>query len=146
MGMGGGARYARMRYNLHAIVSSSRLGGNPYVHPSFWLFFGYYRQITVPETDPEVSREGPWLGPDIRRDLIPLEQVPQWKRNDVGSAFLRNVCHIKMKPPDFGRWFDGCFQTCLWLGTATPSLSSQMKGYNRKGKGQPKGKGKCNWR
>ena len=27
-----------------------------------------------------------------------------------------------MKKPDLERrWFDGCFQTVLWLGTATPS-------------------------
>jgi len=124
--------------------------GESFVHPSFWLFFGYYRRITVPANDPEVSDESgqglaggvPWLGNDMWRDLLPLEQVPQWKRNDVGSAFLRNVGHIKMKPPDFGRWFEGCFQTCLWLGTSTPSVSSQMRGNNRKNKGQPKGKGK----
>ena len=112
--------------------------GESFVHPSFWLFFGYYRQITVPATVTEIS-DTLWLGLDIWEDMLRLEDMPQWERNDVGSAFVANVGHIKMKPPDWNRWFNGCFQTCLWLGTATPSRSSQMKDRG-KGKGKPKGK------
>ena len=55
-----------------------------------------------------------------------------------------------MKQPDWARWFNGCYQTFVWLGTSIPSQSSQekqlapdkFKGYgNCQGKGQGKGKG-----
>ena len=47
-----------------------------------------------------------------------------------------------MNPPDWDRWFDGCFQTCVWIGTATPSRSSQNRQAIMKGKGKGKGTGK----
>jgi hypothetical protein len=81
--------------------------------------------------------------------------MPMWERNDFGSAFVQNLGHIKMKAPDWKRWFDGCFQTCLWLGTATPSKKSQAKAtplavrlrlrqkdWQSLSKGATKGKGK----
>jgi len=116
----------------------SRGAQHSWAHPSFFLFFGFYRAITVPEDVTEVS-DTLNLGVDIWEDMLRLKDMPEWQRNDQGSAFVQNLGHVKMKPPDWKRWFDGCFQTCLWLGTATPSRKSQEKG---KGKGKCKGKGK----
>ena len=47
-----------------------------------------------------------------------------------------------MNPVDWDWWFDGCFQTCVWIGTATPSRSSQNRQAIMKGKGKGKGTGK----
>ncbi len=114
--------------------------GKYLVHPSFWLFFGYYRRIAVPENVTAVA-DTLCLGLDLWEEFIRLEDMPYRKRNDVGSGFLQNVGSIRMKPIDWNRWFNGCFQTCIWLGTSTPSRSSQAKA-RAKAKGKPKGKGK----
>jgi hypothetical protein len=92
----------------------------------------------VPEDAAEVS-DAVWLGDDIWGDMLPEEDMPRWQHNDFGSAFVRHHGQIKMKQPDWHRWFTGCFQTCIWLGTATPSKASQEKA---KGKGKGKGKGR----
>ena len=71
------------------------------------------------------------LGDDLWAEMLPLESMPVWDRNDVGSAFLPNLGAIKMMNPAWNKWFDGCFQTCLWLGTAQPSKKSQEKQLDR---------------
>jgi hypothetical protein len=106
-------------------------GRRPRVHPSFWLFYGYYRAITVPETVPVVTENDVCLGSDTWEDMILLEDVPRWECNDYGNVFLQNIGHIKMKAPDWKRWFKGCFQTCIWLGTATSSRASMRKFANK---------------
>ena len=73
-------------------------------------------------------------GDRSRGDMIPLDSIPCWRWNDLGSAFVPNHGNAKMKPVDFERWFPHSFQTCVWLGTATPSHNSQQKA----AKGKPK--------
>ena len=123
------------------LFQAIRSRGESFVHPSFFLFFGFYRAIKVPEDDPQVS-DTLQLGRDIWNDMVRLEDMPQWPRNDEGSAFVRNLGTLKMKAPDWKRWFHGCFQTCLWLGTSTPSSSSQEKQRLEESEGKTKGKHK----
>ena len=102
-----------------------RATNESWAHPTFFLFFAYYRNISVPQHDAEVS-DAVWLGDDIWDDMLRMEAMPCWEANDHGNGLLQNLGHIKMKPQDFSRWCDGCFQTCIWLGTPTPSKKSQQ--------------------
>ena len=65
------------------------------------------------------------LGGDILKDMISEEDCPLWTYNDEGSAFVPNLGDIKMNFADFAKWCSHTFQTCLWLGTSTPSHKSQ---------------------
>jgi hypothetical protein len=130
------------------LYQAIRSRGDVLVHPSFYLFYGFYKAITVPEEPPEIS-DALSLGGDMWRDMVPLKYMPSWQKNDRGSAFVRHLGVIKMKQVDWKRWFDGCFQTVLWLGTSTPSIASQEAQRKRgetkgrgKGKGGKKGQGK----
>ena len=100
------------------MFQSVRSRGEELVFPSFLMFFGYYARITVPEEAIE-SEETDMLGDDIWNEMLRLEDMPAWGRNDQGSAFLQNLGAIIMKKPDWNRWFPCCFQTMVWLGTAT---------------------------
>ena len=132
------------------MFQSIRSRGESWAHPSFFLFFGCYRNIQVPETPDELPDTVP-LGEDIVGELVSLDRMPQWERNDAGSPFVHNIGNIKMRRADWERWFKGCFQTCMWLGTALPGRGSQNKrakrmrdggGKAKGGKGFTKGKGK----
>jgi hypothetical protein len=115
-----------------------------FVHPTFFMFYGFYREISAPE-EPDVVPDSLWLGEDLWAEMIPLKCMPQWPHNDAGSPFVRNFGLIKMKKTDFGKWFDGCFQTCLWLGTATPGRGSRARQADKaNGKGKDWGKDKGN--
>ena len=114
----------------------------PWVHPTWWLFFGLFKKIIVPdEWAPEVA-ESLWLGGDLWHDMLPLSVTPSWDWNAIGSPLLQKLGRITMTPVDWHWWFDGCFQTCLWIGTATPGRGSQKKQAIMKGKGKGKGTGK----
>ena len=114
-----------------AVKPATAVAGR-WLHPSFFLLYGFFRQITVPEEDVAVVPQAVYLG-DIWDDMLPLSKRPQWNFNQQGSAFVHNLGNVKMKAPDWRRWFNYCFQTCLWLGTATPSKASQLKKGNSKG-------------
>ena len=127
------------------------------VHPTWWIFYAYYKKIQTPEFPAEVSENTLNLGQDIWDDMLPWDTTPVWALNHWGSPWIRHIGTIKMKKPDWSKWFDGCFQTVMWLGTATPSHRSQAKQAERakrsgarngkgkgKGKGEGEGKGKCN--
>ena len=114
---------------------------------NYFILFGYYKAITNPH---DIFLEIPhdWsIGQDILDEMIPSQEMPSWDENDVGSVFVPHLGHIKMKDVDFRRWCQGTLQTCLWLGTATPSYSSQIqqgrsRGKQSKGKWKDKGKDK----
>jgi hypothetical protein len=59
--------------------------------------------------------------------MINAAEVPTWDRNDCRSAFAVNLGTIRMVPPNWYKWFNSCFQTCLWLGQSIPSKASQQK-------------------
>jgi hypothetical protein len=105
------------------------------VHPSFYLFYAYYKSIKVPE---EVTEDDGTvqLGDDILADLVPMEDVPSWETNDHGNAFVHNLGVIKMNPLDWKRWFNGCFQTALWLGTSSQGRGAKERQNKGKGKGK----------
>ena len=104
------------------------IGNNQWAHPSWWLFFGYYSGVEAPLKPDNFSESTIELGKDVWDDLMPLDCVPVWERNDYGSAFVHNLGNIKMKTQEpWDRWFHGCFQTVIWLGTATPSKRRQEK-------------------
>ena len=109
-------------------------GWRSLVHPSYFLLFGFYRAIRWP-SEPAVLPEDFPLGDDIWHGMIPVERVPWWDLNEEGSVFVPNHGNVKMKPVDWERWCPHTFQTCVWLGTATPSKSSQRKRGTGKGKG-----------
>ena len=125
---------------LYQVLKSQ---GRNMVHPSHWLFFGYYRSITVPPDSTAVADKEFVLGLDIWNEMLEANETPEWTYSDYGSAFVRNASKIKMQPIDRFKWISGCYQTCVWLGSATPSKSSQTKWLLWKGKGKGgKGKGK----
>jgi len=113
-------------------------------HPSFYLMYGYYKEIKVPENVPIADPQWLLSAGDIVHDMMPLTEAPRWNLNDVGNACVQNVGKITMKPLDWKRWFQGCFQTFFWLGTSTPGRGAQARQRaKRKGKGKSsKGKGK----
>ena len=85
--------------------------------PNYFIFFGYYRTITVP------------AGPDPMPDTVKFAQdlwdevvsdFPHWPKNDEGSPFVPNLGAIKMKRVVWPKWINNVFQTVIWLGTATP--------------------------
>jgi hypothetical protein len=104
-------------------------------HPSYFLLFGLYRAMRWPVSTPTLPDDFE-LGEDIRNDMIPIRHSPGWPHNDEGSTSVPNLGNIKMKEVDWNRWCPHTFQTCLWLGTATPSKKSQEKSKLRsRGKG-----------
>ena len=117
-------------------------------HPSFYLMYGYYKEIKVPENVPIADPQ--WLpsAGDIVHDMMPLTEAPRWNLNDVGNACVQNVGKITMKDLDWKRWFPGCFQTFFWLGTSIQGRGAQarqtakLKGKGKRSKGKGKGKDK----
>jgi hypothetical protein len=113
--------------------------------PNYFLCFGYYRTIRQTHEHSAVLPHGWKFGEDLWYETRPT--LPTWPRNDKGSPFVPNHGAIKMKHVNFDRWVEDVFQTCLWMGTSTPSKSSQEKqrcrsrGSSSKGK-KEKGKGK----
>ena len=92
----------------------------------------------------EAAAVADWLelGDDMWNEMDRVEDVPTWTQNDMGSAFVQNIGHIKMKPPDWRRWFNGCFQTMMWLGTALSSYVVQEKENERRSRKRRKGTSK----
>ena len=104
-------------------------------HPSYFLLFGLYRAMRWPASTPTLPDDFE-LGEDIRNDMILIRHSPEWPRNDQGSTSVPKLGNIKMKEVDWNKWCPQTFQTCLWLGTATPSKKSQEKSKLRsRGKG-----------
>ena len=113
-----------------------------WMHPSFFLLYGCYGRLVVRDPEVAVVPATLDLGDALWEEMLSLSQRPVWSNNDQGSAFVANLGTITMKPPDWTRWFDHCFQTVLWIGSAIPSYSSQQKCIDRsRGKGKGKGKG-----
>ena len=88
-------------------------------------------------------------------EIIKSSDIPQWPRNDVGSAYVPHMGNVKMKPIDYKKMLPHVIQTPLWLGTSCPSyeslkssaeLKSKENSANRshgnKGKEKSKAKGK----
>ena len=117
--------------------------GEPVVHPSYFLFFGFHHRIKIPDPFPYMKRN--WvLGADIMEELIPIQEIPWWGENQRGSAFVPNLGSIVMKKVAWHKWIPNMFQTCLWLGTSTPSYKSQRSQMQKDEAGKGKGKGKKN--
>ena len=140
---------------LHQLlqVYDDRSRGQVYMtHPSYFLLFGKYRSISIPRCSLILPDD--WqLGQDIWHELVRHTFVPSWGANTFGSPLVTELGNVKMKEADLKRWLPHVFQTCLWLGTSTPSKSSQEKtrewqevcrsrGQSSKAKGRGKGKGK----
>ena len=67
------------------------------VHPSWFVLFGYYTDITVPthvDTVPEQVMKA--MGEDIWEDSIPEFDMPTLENNDYGSAFCKQPWHLCM--------------------------------------------------
>ena len=116
------------------VVEPKRLnfGFKTCTHPSFLLLFGYFREMSWPEFPDEIDEEFK-LGQDIIDEMVPLHLVPRWDEISEGSSRVPNLGNIKMKPVDLNRWIQGCFQTCVWMGTSIPSKRSQAKSWKRQG-------------
>ena len=97
----------------------------PRTHPSYMLMLVPYRQISWHH--PAVGEKYFDMGRDVEAELIPVKEVPVWPLNEEGSANVPNLGNIKMKDPDFEKWCTGSFQTCVWIGTSTPSIRLQLK-------------------
>jgi hypothetical protein len=112
----------------------------PVVHPSYFLVFGYHRQIRIPDPFPAVAAQ--WqLGEDIWDEMIQMTELPWWPMNQHGSAFVPNLGKIIMKPVDWKRYCPNMFQTCLWLGTSLQGRGAAERSQRKaKGKGEKVGK------
>jgi hypothetical protein len=110
---------------------------------TYFLFFGYYRRIHV-QQPVSVLPYGWGIGRDVFEDMIPVGELPEWPENDHGSLLVPHLGTIKTKAADFARWTQYVVPTCVWLGTATPSYSSQEKESRSRGKAsKDKGHGKA---
>ena len=115
-------------------------------HPSYFVFFGPYKDMTWPE-EPSRPPEEIVLGEDIEDEMLPVSELPHWAHNKLGSSHLPHLGKIKMKQTDFAKWCRGTFETTLWIGQAAPSKKSQSKNAWRHTQSgnqyrQSKGKGK----
>ena len=110
------------------------------------MCFGYFRSVNM--AMPQELPHGWQIGNDLFDEMIHRDDMPEWPENDMGSAYVPKLGHIKMKEIDFDRWCPFMIQTCLWTGTSTPSKKSQARQMDRsrgksgKNKGHHKGKGK----
>ena len=95
-----------------------------YAHPTYILLYGYSKQKLWHAS---AAVDDFALGQDIQDELIPIQEAPCWPENRHGSTSVPHLGTIKMKKADLEKWVAGSFQTCLWLGTATPSKKSQMR-------------------
>ena len=113
-----------------------------FAHPTYFVLFGYYRSIHWPcHLDCQIPDT--WsLGDDLRDEMLGPQDKPTWPDNGEGSALVPHLGNIKMKKIDFARWCPNVIQTCLWLGTSTPSKKSQNRSRGKQDKGKGKGKGK----
>jgi hypothetical protein len=94
------------------------------LHPSYFLVFGSYKKVNVVDAFATMPPE--WvLGDDIIDEMIPLERLPDWPENVVGSPFVPIMGQIKTKKVDWSRWIRNVYQTCFWIGYSTPSYKSQ---------------------
>ena len=112
-------------------------------HPSFYMMYGCFHRIKIDGPTIAALPKEFDLGADIWKEMIRWEETPRWDKREQGSAFVGPFGTIKMKCPDWKRWFNHCYQTVLWIGTSTPSISSQNRSRGKgKDKGNAKGKGK----
>jgi hypothetical protein len=128
------------------ITFPGRGGGKGFwTHPTYFVCFGFHRGVCMPmpqELPPDWQ-----IGSDLFREMIECVDVPEWTANDMGSAYVPKLGLIKMKKIDFDRWCPFVIQTCLWVGTSTPSLKSQeaqmarSRGKSGQHKGHHKGQG-----
>ena len=78
------------------------------------------------------KRSQPELKPDdFEAHLVSFREMPSWTQNDKGSALVHNLGTLKMKNVCWDRWCPHVHQTCVWMGTSTPSRKPQL---NAKGK------------
>ena len=123
-----------------------RCGNEVWAHPTYFLLFGFFTDTKLPK-DIAAAENGPCLGDDIWADMLRVERMPRWRHNEQGNAYVPNLGRIKMMRVDFEKkWFDGCFQTCLWLGHRMEGrrrADGKGGGKGKGGKGKGKGKGKC---
>ena len=117
-------------------------------HPTFYMFFGFYKKTMVKGDGlPWYPVHKRYLGGDIWADMLPTHSMPRWPHNSIGSPYLEHMGVIKMKPPDFHQWIDGCFQTGpLWIGSSTPGQPSKARKASRRratatGGGKGRGRG-----
>jgi len=120
-------------------------GKASWTHPTYFMCFGFHREVRMPE--PQELPPDWEIGSDLYREMIECGDVPEWTANDMGSAYVPQLGLIKMKQINFQRWCPFVLQTCLWVGTSTPSLKCQAAQIARSGgksgqhKGHHKGQG-----
>ncbi len=120
-------------------------GKASWTHPTYFMCFGFHREVRMPE--PQELPPDWEIGSDLYREMIECGDVPEWTANDMGSAYVPQLGLIKMKQINFERWCPFVLQTCLWVGTSTPSLKCQAAQIARSGgksgqhKGHHKGQG-----
>jgi hypothetical protein len=113
--------------------------------PTYFIFYGTCRKVTIPR-DSVLPSFASWhiecegVPPlDFEEDLVLESQLPSWKH--IEQAGGHHLGQIKMKPVDFLRWCPNVHQTAVWIGTATPSINSQLRQANAEA-ADVKGKGK----
>ena len=105
---------------LYQLVDMSvRPDASFWTHPSFFLFFGHYKEIKVPEDIPNFHEGDIDLGGDLERELVKEVQIPEWPAYDIGSAYVPHLHAITMTEVEWSRWFNGCWQTWVRIGKAS---------------------------
>ena len=103
---------------------------------TYFLLFGKCFSVTWPEQPSGVPNEFR-LGGDIRRACRPVAKMPRWPRGTARSG-VQDIGRVKMKQVDWRKGCQYCLQTSLWLGASVPSVRSQHKSLQAKGKGKGK--------
>ena len=99
-------------------------------HPGYFMLFGNYRHVRWSDDIPKLHG-AIHLGRDIVNDLVDVSDVPEWDFNKRGNVYVPSLGNLKQKDADWRKWFSEVFQTCLWLGTSTPSKKVQNRWTSR---------------
>ena len=109
-------------------MPGGNLSGRDLVYPNWLLLYGPEPWDNVYPDDVTPMPDTLTMGSDIIARLS--ENVPSWEL--TGEAHDGIEWSIaKMKPPDWKKWFNGCFQTVVWLGK--PPSDRQRKKQTKSG-------------
>jgi hypothetical protein len=99
-----------------------------YLLPTYFILYKSYKKITLPNLH-TVIPDAMVMGQDIWSEMCAWGTCPTWPWLPHSEG--GHLGNIKMKRVDYDRWFDHCFQTVMWLGTATPSHKSRQRQLSR---------------
>ena len=101
------------------------------IYPNWWLLYGPEPLDNVYPDDVPPVPDTLTMGSDISARLS--ENVPAWGLTGEAQAGIE-WSKVTMKPPDLIKWFNGCFQTAVWLGKLQRASDRQRQRHHPIGK------------